>query len=141
MKKFTHLLSLLRFYSSFAHMLICLRRHKDTLLHRMETHHRTFQTTLRQELEQIERAFIEERTEIIDSNVREADGLVGNKNKNEGKYMQERFDRIDDHTNQLEALRVHDAEEYNMVKIKLETDVQVLEQQLQQVKSPPKKTK
>jgi dynein regulatry complex protein 1 len=30
---------------------------------------------------------------------------------------------------------VHDAEEYNLVKIKLETDVQVLEQQLQQMRA------
>lgn len=47
--------------------------------------------------------------------------------------MQERAERIEDHNKQLESLRVHDAEEYNLVKIKLETDVQVLEQQLQQV--------
>ena len=47
--------------------------------------------------------------------------------------MQEKANRIDDHISQLESLRVHDAEEYNLVKIKLETDVQVLEQQLQQV--------
>jgi dynein regulatory complex protein 1 len=47
--------------------------------------------------------------------------------------MQERADRIEEHNKQLELLRVHDSEEYNLVKIKLETDVQVLEQQLQQV--------
>jgi dynein regulatory complex protein 1 len=48
--------------------------------------------------------------------------------------MEERADRIEDHIKQLESLRVRDAEEYNLVKIKLETDVQVLEQQLQQVR-------
>ena len=47
--------------------------------------------------------------------------------------MEERAERIEDHIKQLELLRVRDAEEYNLVKIKLETDVQVLEQQLQQV--------
>ena len=33
--------------------------------------------------------------------------------------------RVDDFENQLQTLRIQDAEEYNMVKIKLETDVQV----------------
>jgi len=33
----------------------------------------------------------------------------------------------------LETLRVNDSDEYTSVKIKLEIDVQVLEQQLQQV--------
>lgn len=47
--------------------------------------------------------------------------------------MEERGGRIEDHIKQLENLRVQDSEEYNLVKIKLETDVQVLEQQLQQV--------
>ena len=32
---------------------------------------------------------------------------------------------MDDFETQLQALRIQDAEEYNMVKIKLETDVQV----------------
>ncbi|KAJ3150644.1 hypothetical protein HDU89_003052 [Geranomyces variabilis] len=107
----------------------------DTLLRRMETHHRAFQTTLREELERIERAFIEERTDLIDSNVKEVDTLFSNRGRNEGKYMQERADRVEDHVVQLQALRVHDAEEYNLVKIKLETDVQVLEQQLQQMRA------
>lgn len=47
--------------------------------------------------------------------------------------MEERSNRIEDNFEQLEVLRVQDSEEYNLVKIKLETDVQVLEQQLQQV--------
>ncbi|KAI8819451.1 sperm tail-domain-containing protein [Fimicolochytrium jonesii] len=107
----------------------------DTVLQRMEAHHRSFQTTLREELEQIERAFVEERSELIDTNVKEIDGLFNGRGRNEARYMQERADRIDEHLSQLEALRVHDAEEYNLVKIKLETDVQVLEQQLQQMRA------
>ena len=39
--------------------------------------------------------------------------------------MDSRRKRVEDHENQLQTLRVQDAEEYNMVKIKLETDVQV----------------
>ena len=39
--------------------------------------------------------------------------------------MESRQSRVNDFEMQLQALRVQDAEEYNMVKIKLETDVQV----------------
>ncbi|KAJ3092478.1 hypothetical protein HK102_006889 [Quaeritorhiza haematococci] len=107
----------------------------DTLLERMEGQYRTFQTTLQEELEQIERAFIEERTELIESNIRELEVLLERRRENESQYMDERATRIEDHILQLESLRVHDAEEYNVVKIKLETDVQVLEQQLQQMRA------
>jgi dynein regulatory complex protein 1 len=48
--------------------------------------------------------------------------------------MEDRSQRVEDYMRQLELLRVNDSEEYNLVKIKLETDVQVLEQQLQQVR-------
>lgn len=41
------------------------------------------------------------------------------------EYMESRRKRVEDYENQLQTLRVQDAEEYNMVKIKLETDVQV----------------
>lgn len=41
------------------------------------------------------------------------------------EYMESRRNRVEDYENQLQTLRVQDAEEYNMVKIKLETDVQV----------------
>merc|ERR550519_2839838 len=49
--------------------------------------------------------------------------------------MELRESRGEDFENQLQQLRVQDAEEYNMVKIKLEKDVQTLEQNLQQMKA------
>ncbi|KAI9358310.1 sperm tail-domain-containing protein [Zopfochytrium polystomum] len=107
----------------------------DTLLQRMEEQYRTFQTTLREELEQIEKSFVEERTELLESDSKELGALLNQRRQNEGKYMVERSERMEDHIKQLEALRVRDAEEYNLVKIKIETDIQVLEQQLQQMRA------
>lgn len=43
----------------------------------------------------------------------------------ENEYIDARRKRVEDFENQLQSLRIQDAEEYNMVKIKLETDVQV----------------
>jgi len=39
--------------------------------------------------------------------------------------MKSREKRVEDYEQQLQHLRVQDSEEYNQVKIKLETDVQV----------------
>ena len=50
---------------------------------------------------------------------------MGSRREREEDYLRMRFRRVDDHEGQLDALRTHDTEEYNMVKIKLETDVQV----------------
>ncbi|KAI8805931.1 sperm tail-domain-containing protein [Cladochytrium replicatum] len=107
----------------------------DLLLERMESQYNTFQSTLAQELEQIEKSFVEERTELIDTDLAEIESILTQRRENEGKFMEERAERIEDHIQQLERLRIHDAEEYNLVKIKLETDVQVLEQQLQQMRA------
>merc|ERR550519_1725070 len=53
----------------------------------------------------------------------------------EQEYMRARERRVEDYEQQLQQLRIQDAEEYNTVKIKLETDVQILEQQLQQMRA------
>ena len=106
----------------------------DTVLARMEAQYKTFQKTLNQEIEQIERAFVEERSELLHKNSNEIENLFTSRRENERKFMEERGERMEDHIQQLEQLRIHDAEEYNLVKIKLETDVKVLEQQLQQMR-------
>ena len=43
----------------------------------------------------------------------------------EVEYMKSREKRVEDYEEQLQHLRVQGSEEYNQVKIKLETDVQV----------------
>lgn len=43
----------------------------------------------------------------------------------ESDYMKIREKRVEDYEDQLQQIRVQDAEEYNQVKIKLENDVQV----------------
>ncbi|KAJ3323365.1 hypothetical protein HDV06_001885 [Boothiomyces sp. JEL0866] len=107
----------------------------DKLLDRMESQFKAYQIALIEEAEHIERAFVEERAEMISSNLKEIEKLFESRRLNETKFMNERAERIEDYVKQLELLRVNDSEEYNLVKIKLETDVQVLEQQLQQMRA------
>ena len=45
--------------------------------------------------------------------------------KKEVAFLDERFKRVERNENELHALRIRDAEEYNEMKVKLETDVQV----------------
>uniref|UniRef100_A0A8C6D4B7 Dynein regulatory complex protein 1 C-terminal domain-containing protein n=1 Tax=Moschus moschiferus TaxID=68415 RepID=A0A8C6D4B7_MOSMO len=46
-----------------------------------------------------------------------------------------RIKKVEDYEKQLNKQRIWDCEEYNTIKIKLEQDVQILEQQLQQMKA------
>ncbi|KAI9223533.1 sperm tail-domain-containing protein [Blastocladiella britannica] len=107
----------------------------DQLLVRMDQQFVTFKKSLRDELVQIERAFMEERGETLEKNIKEVEAIFSSRKDSELRYLEERSKRVQDNADALEDLRVQDAEEYNLVKIKLETDVQVLEQQLQQMKA------
>uniref|UniRef100_A0A5F5PK63 Dynein regulatory complex protein 1 n=1 Tax=Equus caballus TaxID=9796 RepID=A0A5F5PK63_HORSE len=51
------------------------------------------------------------------------------------EYLMSRIKKVEDYEKQLNKQRIWDCEEYNMIKIKLEQDVQILEQQLQQMKA------
>jgi len=107
----------------------------DLMLERMEEQVKNLTKAYREELTQVEKAFVAERTELLQNNKKKWDTLMLNRHDKEVEYMDSRRKRVEDHENQLQVLRVQDAEEYNMVKIKLETDVQILEQQLQQMKA------
>ena len=60
---------------------------------------------------------------------------MGDRQEKENDFMQSREKRVEDYEKQIQLLRVQDAEEYNNVKRKLESDVTILEQQLQQMKA------
>ena len=50
----------------------------------MQNQYQTYQTTLRQELEQIETSFMDERKSIIESNLAEFEKLLETRRANEG---------------------------------------------------------
>jgi len=107
----------------------------DLMVERMEEQMKQLTKAYREELTQIEKAFVTERGELIDNNRKKWEANMQQRRDKEVEYMESRRNRVEDYENQLQTLRVQDAEEYNMVKIKLETDVQILEQQLQQMKA------
>ncbi|XP_028408430.1 dynein regulatory complex protein 1-like [Dendronephthya gigantea] len=107
----------------------------DLMIERMDEQIKNLTKAYREELLQIEKSFVSERTELIENNRKKWQNLMQQRRDREVEFLQTRRKRVEEYEEQLDTLRVQDAEEYNMVKIKLETDVQILEQQLQQMKA------
>ncbi|XP_047602643.1 dynein regulatory complex protein 1 isoform X2 [Lutra lutra] len=105
------------------------------LLERMEEQVKHVMKTFRQELNYIEKAFEVERQEMLASNKKKWERALQAHNAKELEYLMNRIKKVEDYEKQLNKQRVWDWEEYNTIKIKLEQDVQVLEQQLQQMKA------
>ncbi|XP_053057098.1 dynein regulatory complex protein 1 isoform X1 [Acinonyx jubatus] len=105
------------------------------LLERMEEQVKNVMKTFRQELNSIEKAFEAERRELLTSNKKKWERALQAHNAKELEYLLSRIKKVEDYEKQLNKQRVWDCEEYNTIKIKLEQDVQILEQQLQQMKA------
>ncbi|XP_052042176.1 dynein regulatory complex protein 1 [Apodemus sylvaticus] len=105
------------------------------LLERMEEQVKSVMKNFRQELIHIEKAFESERQELLTSNKKKWERALQAHNAKELEYLINRMKKVEDYEKQLNKQRVWDCEEYNTIKIKLEQDVQILEQQLQQMKA------
>ena len=62
---------------------------------------------------------------MLEQNAKRWDQMLQERRRKEIEYMEIREKRVEDFEQQLQYQRIQDAEEYNQVKIKLETDVQV----------------
>uniref|UniRef100_A0A452HA64 Dynein regulatory complex protein 1 n=1 Tax=Gopherus agassizii TaxID=38772 RepID=A0A452HA64_9SAUR len=107
----------------------------NLLVDRMEEQIRNLMKTYRRELTQIEKAFELERRELLSSNKKKWEQAMQAHNAQELENLITRMQKVEEYEKQLNQLRVQDAEEYNTIKIQLENDVQILEQQLQQMKA------
>ncbi|XP_051832291.1 dynein regulatory complex protein 1 isoform X2 [Antechinus flavipes] len=105
------------------------------LLERMEEQVKNLMKNFRQELNNIEKAFDLEREELLAGNKKKWEREMHIHNAKELEYLILRMKRVEDYEKQLNQQRIRDSEEYNSIKIKLELDVQILEQQLQQMKA------
>ncbi|XP_045405167.1 dynein regulatory complex protein 1 [Lemur catta] len=105
------------------------------LLERMEEQVKNVMKTFRQELHYIEKAFEVERQELLASNKKKWERALQAHNAKELDYLMNRIKKVEDYEKELNKQRIWDCEEYNMIKIKLEHDVQILEQRLQEMKA------
>ncbi|XP_013068479.2 dynein regulatory complex protein 1-like [Biomphalaria glabrata] len=107
----------------------------DLIIERMNEQINHMMKAQREELEEIERSFVMERNELLEQQKKKWEEKMELRRQKEEEHLELRAKRVEDLENQLQHMRVQDAEEYNMVKIRLETDVQILEQQLQQMRA------
>ena len=107
----------------------------DLLLERMEEQARTLAKAYREELGEIEKAFETERRGLVEKHKTEWETSMKQRWDKEREFLEAREKRIDENEGELQHLRVKNAKQFNDIKIKLETDIQVLQQQLQQMKA------
>lgn len=72
-----------------------------------------------------QKAFVTERSELLEMHKKKWEEKMVLRREKEVEFLKTREKRVEEYENQLQLLRVQDSEEYNMVKIRLETDVQV----------------
>ncbi|CAI8028662.1 Dynein regulatory complex protein 1 [Geodia barretti] len=107
----------------------------DLVLERMEEQAHTLLRAHRQEMAQIESSFATERETLRDNHKSEWEEAVGKRRSQEAHFLARREERIDKNEAQIQHLRRRNMEDYNRIKIKLETDIQTLQQQIQQMKA------
>lgn len=105
------------------------------LIARMTQQFKTLQRSYQVELDNIEDEFLKERAELLSSNKGEIDGLFDKRRKMEIRFMEEKQEREERYQREIEEMQAKDAEDYNKLKIKLENDIQTLEQQLEAMRA------
>ena len=107
----------------------------DLVLERMEEQAKTLMKAYHEELTQIETSFASERRELVDTQREEWETKMKARGTKEKEFLEAREKRIERNEADVQHLRVRNAEEFNRIKIKLENDIQILQQQIQQMKA------
>lgn len=107
----------------------------DLLIERINNLVEELRKAYRLELDEIERALVQERAILLEKQNTKLTQMMTERRQKELDYMKSREQLVAENEEQLHHQRIQDAEEYNQVKVKLETDVQLLQQQLQQMKA------
>ncbi|CAM9701106.1 unnamed protein product, partial [Laminaria digitata] len=107
----------------------------EELLERMRNEFKELQEEYEIELEAVEDVFLQEREALLGSNKAEVDALFERRREMELTYMESKQKRQDQYQAEIEALLTRDGEEHTKLKIKLETDIQTLEQQLEEMRA------
>lgn len=105
------------------------------MIQRMSSQQKDIKRVCAEELRQLEEAQMQERSDILGSFLGEWEKLIEYRRQKEVNHLESYSKRADDHLQDMEELRTKDLEEFNWTKAKLETDVHVLTQQLQQMKA------
>lgn len=97
----------------------------DLLLERMEEQMKTLAKAHKEELKEIEHSFVTERKELLEQNSEEWEAAVRERRQEEVERMKRNEQMVEENEAALREMRIKHAEEFNHIKIKLETDIQV----------------
>jgi len=95
----------------------------------------TLQSVCGYELKEVERVASQERSELIATDREEVEGLFKKRREMELQTMYEKQRREDEFQQELTKIRGTDAEDYNNLKVTLENNIQLLEQQLEEMRA------
>ncbi|XP_029634822.1 dynein regulatory complex protein 1 [Octopus sinensis] len=107
----------------------------DLMVERMEEQIKVQRKAFRDELDEIERVYLREREEIMKLHRQRWDKKMKKRRGKELEYLEISQKRIGEYEELIHQVRIQDAEEYQKVKLKLETEVQNLEQLLQRLRA------
>ncbi|XP_003387607.1 PREDICTED: dynein regulatory complex protein 1-like [Amphimedon queenslandica] len=107
----------------------------DLLVERMEEQARSLVRAFQEELNEIEKSFSLERQELVEKQTTSIRDMTQTRSEKESEYIEIREKRLEENEAKINHIRMRNAEELNEIKIKLETDIQHLQQQIQQMKA------
>lgn len=106
------------------------------LIGKMRDQYHTLRRHYEQQLEEIEEAFSQERTDLLGRNKAEIEALFEKRrHMEEMEFLERRQERQKGFEHQIEELRTTNADDYNKTKISLEKGIQELEQHLEKMMS------
>ncbi|XP_073708859.1 dynein regulatory complex protein 1 [Garra rufa] len=106
----------------------------DLLIERMEEQISSLKKSYREDLQQIENSFDEERRTLLTKHKKKWEHQMKERSEKELQNMIQGLSLLEEHEDLLQKLRVQKGEEYNTDKIRMDTEVQNLRKNLQQVK-------
>ncbi|KAM7537547.1 hypothetical protein Aperf_G00000078963 [Anoplocephala perfoliata] len=107
----------------------------DLMVERMESQMKSMQSAYDFELKEIEKAFIEDRDNLLNGQKDEWDEFIHELRKKQEDYLEERKNRVVELEDLIQKLRTNHSEEYNALNLRLSTEVQNMETDLQQMKA------
>ncbi|XP_065828940.1 dynein regulatory complex protein 1-like [Oscarella lobularis] len=107
----------------------------DLTIERMEDQIKTLSKAHRAELQQVEKSYEMERGELLAGQEQKWESLMQQRRDMDRESLEAKRRRVEENERALEHLRTQYAEDYNKIKIKMEKDVETLEQELQAMKA------
>jgi len=105
------------------------------ILQQMKSQYEKLESSYATEITNIEEAFMQDRSKRLGDNTTEIENLFERRRVMEVRFMEEKQNMEEQYANEIETMRRKDAENYNKLKVKLENDVQILEQQLEEMRA------